>query len=125
MSFTVTNNNAVTLSYHAFIDCPLFQIQPMETAILILSKHFTDSSATNYTLSVNNQGSVHALNADTRSGGLIIKPESGCLLQNRFFLYFYYQNTGTTKLNFNFTFTPDATNYCQRIITGQPEYNIG
>ena len=41
------------------------------------------------------------------------------------FLYFYYQNTGTTKLNFNFTFTPDATNYCQRITTGQPEYNIG
>ena len=113
MSFTVTNNNAVTLSYHAFIDCSVISDAPQGNSNINFIQTFTDSSATNYTLSVNNQGNVHtSLNVQTPTlVALSSNLNQVAYYKTDSFLYFYYQNTGFTKLNFNFTFTPSPQTF--------------
>lgn len=127
MSFTVTDNNTVSLSYHAFIDCSVISSIAQGNSNINFVQTFTDSSASNYTLSVNNQGTTHTtLNVQIPAlVALSSNLNQVAYYKTSSFLYFYYQNTGTTKLNINFTFTPDTTNYCQRITAAQPEYNIG
>ena len=128
LRFDATGN--VTITYSAFINCSVLPATGAFPSINLVQT-FTDVLSGGNIITING-GAGSSNNTFTATNIGIPFLADITLLANLkvkyntpSYLFFYYKNSGNTELDMQFTFTKDASEFCNRITTDAIQYAIG